>query len=173
MANSHTVYGVVGFLISPIGIRLKTVWAGKLRYMQKLHSNFKSQLHRDSIHSMTGVCRPCHWFEVRLMVRRMRQWWKTMVLRHWNLQWRVWWMLSRPKTNNINKMRRTGSYRSQCLGWQAGSQNQHLPMENNLFGKEGNCKLYWSRVDRERVSKTEDSWGEIHLADCFRSINGS
>jgi len=29
-ANSPTVHGVLAFLMSPIGTRLRTVWAGKL-----------------------------------------------------------------------------------------------------------------------------------------------
>jgi len=58
MANSPTMQGVFGFLMSSIGTRLKTVWAGKLSWNWKLDLKFKSQLHRNFFQSITDVIRP-------------------------------------------------------------------------------------------------------------------
>jgi len=71
MANTHTADGVMGCWISPSGTRLKTVLAGKLQQKRKFDSNFKSQLHWDSIHSMTGAIRQCGCFQVRLKIQWM------------------------------------------------------------------------------------------------------
>jgi len=57
MADSHTVHGRLGFLMSLIGTRQKIAWAGELRQMRELDSNFKSLQRWDSIHSITGVIR--------------------------------------------------------------------------------------------------------------------
>jgi len=54
-AMCPTVHGFLGFSMGPISATLKTVWAGKLWWMRKLDSNFKAQLNRDCIHSITGV----------------------------------------------------------------------------------------------------------------------
>ena len=72
MANSHTVHGVLGFLMSLLDTGRKIVWAGKLRRMRELDSNFRSLQLWDSIHSMTGVIRRCGCFQVRLKIQRMR-----------------------------------------------------------------------------------------------------
>jgi hypothetical protein len=53
MANSQNLDGVIGLLVSHICIWLDTVWAVKLRWLCKLDSNYKSQVFRDYIHSMT------------------------------------------------------------------------------------------------------------------------
>ena len=117
--------------MSSIGVRLKTVWAGKLRWMRKLYSNFKSQLHRDSIHSMTAVFRWCGYFQVRLKIQRMILWWKSMVLRHLIPLCRVWCMLSGITMKKLHTMRRTGWFRFQIHGWLGGGQNRTSPMENH------------------------------------------
>ena len=120
--------------MSPIGTRLRKVWAGKLRWMWKLDSNFRSNLHRDSIQSMTGVFRQCGCFQVPLKIQRMILWWKSMVLGHCIPLWRVWCMLSRLKTKKLNRMRRTGWFRLQSHGQSGSGQNRKSPMENHLSG---------------------------------------
>lgn len=45
-------------LMSLIGRGQKTVWVGKLYQNRKFNSNVQSTLHRQSIHSMSGVSRP-------------------------------------------------------------------------------------------------------------------
>jgi len=115
-ANSHTVQGVLGHSMCPIGTRLKTVCTGKLQWMQELRSNFKSLQRRDSIHSMTGVIRWCGCFQVCLKIQKMILRWKSMVQRHCITQWRVRCMLSGLKTKNLNWMQCTRRYRLQSLG---------------------------------------------------------
>jgi len=73
MADSHTVRGVLRFLMSLISTRQKIGWAGELRQMQELDSNFKSLQRWDSIHSMTGVVRQCGCFQVGLKIQSTRQ----------------------------------------------------------------------------------------------------
>jgi len=133
-ANSPIVHGVLGFLIIPIGTRVNTVWPGKLRWMCKLDSIFKSQLHQDSIHSMTGVFRQCGCFQVHLTVQNMIPWWKSIMLRDCIPLWIVWCMLSELKTMKLNRMPRTTWYKIQCLGRYRGSKNSNLTMENHTFG---------------------------------------
>jgi len=108
MANSHTVHWVLGFLMTPMRTRQNTVWAGELRWMWELHSNFKSLQCRDSIHSMTGVFRWCGCFQMCLKIQRMILWWKSMAPRHYILQWKVWCMLFGLKMNMFNRMWHTG-----------------------------------------------------------------
>jgi len=52
--------------------RTKNIVGWHIVMMRKLDSKFKSQLHRDSIHSMTGAIRRCGCFQVRLTIQRMR-----------------------------------------------------------------------------------------------------
>ena len=72
MANSQTVHGVLGFLMSSISIRQNVVWAGELPRMRELDSNFESLQLQDSIRSMTGVFGRCDCFQVCLRIQRMR-----------------------------------------------------------------------------------------------------
>jgi len=123
-----------GIMMSPIGITIKTVWAGELRWLRELDTNIKSQLHRDYIHSMTGVFRWCGCFQVGLKIQRMILWWKSMVLRHWILQWIVWCMLSGLKTKKLNRMWRSGWFGLQSHGQSGGGQHQNLPIENHSSG---------------------------------------
>jgi hypothetical protein len=60
-----------GVLMSGIGMRRKIVWAGESRLIREMDSNFKSQQHRDSIHSMSGVIRRCGSFQVHLKIQGM------------------------------------------------------------------------------------------------------
>ena len=134
--NGQLSYSACSFeiLISRISRRLKTVWAGKLRWMQKLDSNFKSLLLWDSIHSMTGVIRWCGWFQVCLKIHRMILWWKSMVLSHSIPLQRVRCMLSGLTMTMLNRMQRSELYRLQSLARYGGGQNLHCPMENHSFG---------------------------------------
>ena len=72
MADSHTVPGVLGFLLSLIDTRRKIAWGDELRPMRELDSNFKSLQLWDSIHSMTGVIRQCGYFQMHLKIQRTR-----------------------------------------------------------------------------------------------------
>ena len=143
MANSPTVHGVLGILMSPIGIRRTTVWAGKLRWMRELDSNFKSQLHGDSIHSMTGVFRRCGCFQVLLKIQRMILWWRSTVLTHCTPLWRIWYMLSGLKMKKLNNMWRTGWFRLHSHGRSGSSQNRNSPMENHSSGCQRRKHTSW------------------------------
>ena len=110
-ANSQTVRGVLGFLISLMSTRRKIVWAGELRWMRELDSNFKSLQHQDSIHSITGVFRRCGCFQVHLKIHRMIVWWKCTAPRHYILQWSVQCMECGLKINKLNRMRHTRRFK--------------------------------------------------------------
>jgi len=94
MANSHTVHGVLGYLMSLIGTRRKIVWAGDLGWMRGSDSNFKSLQRQVSIDSMTGVDRWCSCFQMCLNIHRMILWWKSAAPRNFIPQSRVRCMLS-------------------------------------------------------------------------------
>jgi len=132
MANSPSVRGVLGFLMSPICIRLETVWAGTLRWIRKLDSKFMSPLHRNSIHSRTGVITRCGCFHVRVKIQTMILWWKSMVLRHCIPLWRDWCMLSGEKMKKVNRMWHTRWFRLQRHGRSGGSQKRKAPINNHL-----------------------------------------
>jgi len=134
IAGSHTVYGVLGFLMSLIGIRRKIAWAGDLCRMQELDSNLDSLPLDDSIHCMTGVIRRCGCFQVHLKMNRMGLWWKSMVLTHCFWLWRVWCMSSSLKSKMLNRIRHTGWYRLQRPKHSGGDQNWYYPMGHHSFG---------------------------------------
>jgi len=120
--------------MSPISIRWNTVWAAKLQWMRGLDWNFRSQLHRDSIHSIAGIFRWCGCFQVRLKIQSMILWWKSLVLRQCNQLWSVRCMLSRQKMMKLNRMQLPRWFRLQRHGWEGGGQNWHWPMDNHLSG---------------------------------------
>jgi len=82
----------------------------------KLHSNYKSQIHRDCTHSKNGVIRQSGWFQECMTFQRIILWCNCMVLRHCILLWRVWCMLTRPNTKKHKTIWRTRGYRLQSLG---------------------------------------------------------
>jgi len=136
MANSHTVRGVLGFLMSIICTRRKIVWAGEFRQMRELDSNLKSLQRHDSIHYMTGDIRQCGCCQVRLKIQRTRQWWKCTGSMHSVPLWTVWCMPSGLKTWTLNTMQHTGWSKSQCPGWYGGGQIRISRMESHMFGYE-------------------------------------
>jgi len=172
MANTHTVQGVLGYLMSVIGTRWKVVWAGKLQWMQELDSNFKSLQRRVSIHWMTGDFRRCGCFQVRLNIQRIILWWKSTALRHCIRQWRVWCMVSGLKPKTLNGMHHTGWSKSQSPERSRGGQNWNLRMGNNLFRDRRRMHTCWSRMRWRSASTTEDPCRKIHFMGCFRSVEG-
>jgi len=132
-ANSPTVLGALGWLMSPLGTRLNTVWAGKFQWKRKLDSNFKLQLCQDSTHSLTGVIRWCGCFQVCLKIQRMMLWWKGMVQMHCIPLWRVGCMLSGQGTKEIKRIWHTGSYKLESLGQSGGGRNRNWPIEHQLL----------------------------------------
>jgi len=71
MANFHTVFGDIGFLIGLIHRSQKTVWAGRLWLGHVLDSNYRWLLCRDSIHSLLGVTRYYGSFQMHLKIERL------------------------------------------------------------------------------------------------------
>jgi len=133
MAGSHTVHGVLGFLMSVIIWSQTIVWAGELWRMWELHLNFKSLQHRDSIHSITGVIRQCGCFQVHLKIQGMIQWWKCTVLMPCIPLGRVPCMPSRLQTMTLNRVRHTGWSNLPSPGQLEGGQNRRWTMGNHLF----------------------------------------
>ena len=133
-ANSHTVHGVLGYLMSLTGTRQKVMWAGTLRWMGELASHFQSLQRRVSSQFMIGVCRRCGCFQVCLNIQRVILWWKSTVPRHCIPQWTVWRMLSGLKTKTLNGMRHTGWCKLESTGLSGGGQNRKLQMRYYLFG---------------------------------------
>jgi len=172
-ANSPTVHGVLGFLMSPISIILKTVWAGKFRWMRELDSNFMSQVHWDSIHSITGVFRWCGCFQVPLRIQRMIPRWKSMVLRHWIPQWRVWCMLSGQRGRSSTGCGAPDDSDCKAMDDQAVVKMETRQWRMTSADTRGECTHHWSRVDGGRPSTFDDPGGEVHFAGCFWSMEGS
>jgi len=158
MANSHTVHGVLGYLMSLISTRRKIVWAGKLRWMRKLDSNFKSLQRKVSIHSMTGVFRRCGCFQVRLKIQKMILWSKCTAPMRCILRWRVWCMLSGLTLNKLNKMRNTGWSNLQSPGRSQGGQNWNLRMGNHLFRYRR--RMHTLLISNE-LKKTKQNWRSL------------
>jgi len=132
-ANSHTVYGFLGFLNSPIDTRLKAVWAAILQSIWEMDSNFKSHQCQDSIHSMTGIIRWYSNVQVHLKVQRLLLRWKSMVQRYC-IQWEtVQCMASIPKTEKLRRMQCIWWPRLPDLWYWGCAGNQSLKMENHSF----------------------------------------
>jgi len=167
MANSHTVYGVLGYLMSLIGTRWKIVWADELRWMWELDSNFKSLQSRVCIHSMTGVSRRCGCFQVCLDIQRMILWWKSTAPRHCIPQWRVWCMLCGLKTKMLNRMRHTGSSEWQSRRRSGRGQNWNLRMGNHFSG-------YGRRMHTMLISngpkKSKQNWRRLRRDTLHRVL---
>jgi len=145
MADSHTVPGVLGFLMSVIDTKRKIAWAGELPPMRELDSNFKSLQLRDSIQSITGVMRQCGCFQVRLKIQRTRLWWKCTAPMYCLPQWRVWCMPSGLNTRTLSRMRHTGWSKLQSHGRYEGVQKRNWRMGNHWFG-------YWRRMHTLLIS---------------------
>jgi len=76
------------------------MWASKLRSVHELNSNFKWQHCRHPIYTRCGVTARCGRIHVCPKIQLMILGRKRMVWRHRNLFRRVWWKLSRLKTQN-------------------------------------------------------------------------
>jgi len=136
-ANSHTVYGDLGCLMSLIGTWWNTVWASKFCRKWDLDSYFKSQLYQNAIHSFTGVTRQCGCIQVHITIQRMILWWKSMVQRNWIPQWWPWHMPSRLTTKQCKQMQCATRYRLQSPGHSRSDWRWDWPTENHSFWYHG------------------------------------
>lgn len=137
MANSHTVHGVLGYLISLMGTRRKTVKDGELRWVRESDSNVQSLQCWDSIDSMTDVFRRCGCFQLCLRIQRMRLRWKCTAPRHSMPRFRLWGIPSGLKTSKLNMMQNTGWSILRSPGQKGDVQNRNWRMRIHLFGLRG------------------------------------
>jgi len=173
MANSPTVHWVSGFLTSPVSTRLESICAGRLQRMRKLDSNFKSHLHQDTTHSITGVIWQCGCFHVPLTIQRMIQGWKSIM-----------------QSIRFDSEEFDGSYPDR---WQRRSTGCCVPDDKEcedlddmqVVGIEncpwiitsedaaGECTSQWSCIAWEWVTKTDGPGEEKHFTGSFESMQGA
>jgi len=90
--------------------RYKTTSSVGRRIAMNERIGFKLQVTaRPGFHSLYDWCFQTMWlFQVCLNIQRIILWWKSTALRHCIVHWRVWCMLSGPRTNTLNMMWHTG-----------------------------------------------------------------
>jgi hypothetical protein len=172
-ANSPTVYGVLGFLMSPIGTSLTTVWAGNCNQCQNwirtscdIFTRIPFLLWLLFSDDVTGF--RCAW-RSRVWYSDGNAWswgigfcWEEFDACYLNQRWGSSTVFGTPDDTVCIALDNQQVVRIEITQWKSTHLNTEVKGAPHPF-----------RVDWGWTCTIEDSCGEIHLTGCLRSAEGS